>query len=123
MTLLLLAWGLIAQMFERSSILVYRITLSHNIFRRQGRSGRDGKPSLAVVLPSKSATQGADISMKEYELNQKTCRRDFLFSDVDNYSHEDCGKCLCCDVCAKSCSCGSRVDKHSSFVIIKYEGI
>ena len=54
--------------------------------------GRDGKPSLAVVIPSKSATQRADKSMKEYEVNQKTCHRDFLFSDVDNYSHEDCGR-------------------------------
>ena len=51
--LLLLACGLIAQMLEKSFILM---TLSYYI-QETGCSGRDEKPSLAVVIPMISETQ------------------------------------------------------------------
>jgi len=71
-----------------------------------GRAGRDGKPSLAIVVPTNVATRKCDKNMKNYQLNQSVCRRDLLYSDMDNYIHEDSGKCLCCDICARTCECG-----------------
>lgn len=45
-------------------------------------------------MPTNLVTQRADKSMTKYQLNQSTCHRDVLFSDMDNYSHEDYEKCL-----------------------------
>ena len=46
-------------------------------------------------------------------------RRDLLFQDTDNYSHLDMGtKCLCCDVCAKSCNCGQCQYYQQGFIFL-----
>ena len=71
-----------------------------------GRAGRDGKPSMVTLLHSRTYHK-VEEDIKHYIQNTTECRRDFLFRDMDNYTHEDMGfKCLCCDVCAKLCSCG-----------------
>ena len=39
---------------------------------------------LGLLITTKQATRDAEKSMKEYEANTDTCRRDYLFSDTDN---------------------------------------
>ena len=49
-----------------------------------------------------------DDDIKEYVANSSMCRRDALFGDMDNYTPFNLKvKCLCCDVCCKSCQCGA----------------
>ena len=79
-----------------------------------GRCGRDGKPCLALLLLNNYMNRGREKSMIEYQSNTTNCRRDMLFQDMDEYTHVDMGhKCLCCDICTKSCDCGSCMQKHS----------
>jgi ATP-dependent DNA helicase RecQ len=71
-----------------------------------GRGGRDGEPSLALLLTD-SRNHHCNKDMKEYRENSTTCRRDKLFEDTDNYTHLDLGtSCMCCDICAGNCICG-----------------
>ena len=83
-----------------------------------GRAGRDGSPALALLLLKPGANRHAERSIVDYSLNSTECRRDVLFRNFDRYVHVDMGKCLCCDVCAKSCVCNSCHIKHASFVFI-----
>ena len=73
-----------------------------------GRGGRDGRPSLALLLVLNKTKQYCDKNMKKYQENTTVCRRDTLFADIDDYKHLDLGTlCMCCDVCAINCRCGS----------------
>ncbi len=83
-----------------------------------GRAGRDGVASLAMLM-----VNGSKRSMTEpiidYVENDTICRRDFLFRDMESYQHLDLGsKCMCCDVCARKCECGSCVDKGNLFIYL-----
>ncbi len=81
-----------------------------------GRAGRDGLPSMAVLLTNVGRTRHMEKSMSEYVTNETVCRRDILFNNFDNYSRVYSGPlCLCCDVCAKSCTCSMCSINHSSF--------
>ena len=42
-----------------------------------------------------------------------------LFQDMDEYHHVDMGsKCLCCDICMRSCKYGSCAENYKSFVFM-----
>lgn len=83
-----------------------------------GRAGRDGAAALAMLLVSGNKRSMTD-PIKDYTENDTVCRRDFLFRNMESYKHIDMGsKCLCCDVCAKKCECGSCVIKCSLFVYL-----
>ena len=80
-----------------------------------GRGGRDGKPSLALLLPVNRTKRFCDRNMNKYQENMTLCRRDTLFADTDNYKHLDLGTlCICCDVCAVNCKCGSCDSRRRS---------
>ena len=82
-----------------------------------GQAGRDGMPSLAILVPLKSATHQAEKRMRGYQVNYGICRRDNLFNDMDNYIHDNSvAGCVCSDTCYKTCVCGSCALKWSSFV-------
>ena len=48
-----------------------------------GRGGRDGKPSLALLLVD-SRNRYYNKHIKKYQENDTFCRRDMLFEDTDN---------------------------------------
>jgi len=53
-----------------------------------GRAGRDGQPSLAVLLCTKGGGRRfIDENMKKYGENELVFRRDILFGDMDEYHH------------------------------------
>ena len=53
-----------------------------------GRGGKDGKPSLALLLVD-SRNRYYNKQIKKYQENDTFCRRDMLFEDTDNYIHLD----------------------------------
>ena len=84
-----------------------------------GRAGRDGKPALALALIKKCPGQKPTKSMLAYRDNTKSCRKDLLFQDMENYKHVDLGSpCLCCDICSVKCICGSCNKKKSDFIFL-----
>lgn len=81
-------------------------------------AGEDGKPALALLLMKKKR-KFLDEYLDRYQSNITECRRDLLFSDIDHYKHLDMGvPCLCCDICAQQCTCGSCVLNHHSFMFV-----
>ena len=85
-----------------------------------GRAGRDGKPSLAILLKAR-VYHACEEGIKEYVDNDCQCRRDLLFKSMDNYKHrqiDSSRQCLCCDVCALICTCGCCSRNLSSFVFL-----
>ena len=46
--------------------------------------------------------------MKEYIRNSEECRRKSVLSAYNAKPREDRIKHLCCDICSKSCICGSE---------------
>ena len=83
-----------------------------------GRAGRGGAPALALLL-HKNTCRPIERSMKEYIENVNTCRRDFLYRNFDSYSHQEMDvSCLCCDICAKACTCTICHINHQSFLFL-----
>lgn len=84
-----------------------------------GRAGRDVLASMATLLQSRTYHR-IDDDIKEYTTNTNKCRRDALFGQMDSYRHVDLAiKCLCCDICAQSCTCGSCEQSLSHFCYLK----
>lgn len=84
-----------------------------------GRAGRDGLPSLAVLIKKKVSRKKIDGNMSAYISNISVCRRDSLFQKFDQYHHVDMGvPCMCCDVCAKACTCSACYANLQSFVLL-----
>lgn len=71
-----------------------------------GRAGRDGGHAEAILYQGKIAQTCTKI-MKNYASNLDICRRKFLFKNFLCYFEKDIciSGCICCDICAKLCSC------------------
>lgn len=84
-----------------------------------GRAGRDGKPSLALLVKLPAGKRKVSNNMKDYVKNSEICRRKVLFSDIDDHVHkEKHPKCLCCDICERTCECKNCQDNLFSFVML-----
>ena len=68
--------------------------------QQTGRVGRDGLPSEAILLLSPDNMRHAGDKLKDYCKLTKTCRKDYLFSDYDNYSKNTIKQQDCCDICS-----------------------
>ena len=71
-----------------------------------GRAGRDGSTAYVTLLKTKGWKRYADDSMTNYIENTNQCRRKKLFSEMEGYKtvHNE-HLCLCCDICAITCTC------------------
>ena len=77
-----------------------------------------GGASLVTLLKY-SSYHPVDEDIKQYVDNTSQRRRDALFRDMDTYCHVDMGsKCLCCDICMKTCFCGACENKMQQFFIL-----
>ena len=84
-----------------------------------GRAGCDGLSACALLVVKKSGRRQIEKNMLNYCENDTVCRRDFLLRDFDNYVHAVIGtECMCCDVCAKKCTCNECDSKRSDFLFI-----
>ena len=88
-----------------------------------GRGGRDGQPATAILLYQPTdfrGKPGVTEAMKMYCTNTTACRREELmkYFDVAGSVTYPAKKCLCCDVCARTCSCQSR-NLPDSYVYFK----
>ena len=72
-----------------------------------GRAGRNGMVAYATLLKTKNWKRYIDDEyMISYLENEDVCRRKVLFCHMEGYhTVEGIVKCLCCDVCQKSCQC------------------
>ena len=84
-----------------------------------GRAGRDGLPSLALLITKKGSSKYVNMSMIKYYTCKSECPQDLLFNFMEGYTKPSFQeKCLCCDSCFTKCKCNTCcLDKR--FTIIK----
>ena len=58
---------------------------TESYIQETGHAGRDGNLALALLLTTKYSNRRIDKSIKEYQANVSTCRRDLLFQTYPNY--------------------------------------
>lgn len=82
-----------------------------------GRSGRDSLPSCALLLHGKGLRRNTAKHLIDYCYHD-SCLRDFLYADFNSYKPGSVTGCRCCEICAKSCVCGSCKNYTSNFVLL-----
>ena len=87
-----------------------------------GRAGRDQRISYAVLLYSPRLLYKCSEYMINYVRNTTICRRDELYKNFDNYTHDvNANKgCNCCDICIKKCQCGQCTDILKEFSFLSF---
>ena len=84
-----------------------------------GRSGRDSKPSCAIMLHGSTLMRNSSKDLAKYCQLTDLCRRNVLFADFACYVPGSVIGCKCCDICAKSCTCGSCKEYLSNFIMFQ----
>ena len=80
--------------------------------QKTGRGGRNGNLSLATLLVVNLTIKNICI----YQKNDSLTRHYSLHQNMDNYKHVDMeSKCVCCDICFKTCACGLCNENNSFF--------
>lgn len=86
--------------------------------QESGRAGRDGNPSLSLVLYKGLMLNHVERDIKDF-VKTKNCRREMLLrhftvadSSIDGPSH------TCCDNCAAKCECGDTVKNTCSVELV-----
>eukprot|EP00794_Sanderia_malayensis_P002296 gene2296-2643_t len=69
-----------------------------------GRAGRDGGHSVSVLLYNGLLSSRSSADMHSF-INETKCRRKVLVEHFPSKQLFNCGKCMCCDLCAANCSC------------------
>lgn len=114
-----IAFGMGLDCPDVRQIIHYGIPESKEVYIQEvGRAGRDGQPAMASLLVLPKRQMIINSCMLDYAANNFKCRRDELFDDSDSYVHEDLGpKCLCCDICKRSCQCNNCEERLNSFLL------
>ena len=83
-----------------------------------GRAGRDSSLNAkATIFFAKCDQQYTTNFMMKYCKNISECRRTLLFSGFDDACIDvKLDGCNCCDICAKTCSCGRCEEFKSQFM-------
>ena len=82
-----------------------------------GRAGRDGSEAHSIILYHGAQRVGLTQNMRDYVLNDSSCRRVKLLALYDREEVKPLTpKHACCDFCANSCNCKPLCDGGSSFL-------
>lgn len=85
--------------------------------QESGRIGRNGSTSISRILYNAMLLRGADHQMTNY-IKELECRRHSLMKNFENYEQESSTGCLCCDNCAKLCTCSPLCNDWVAMKII-----
>lgn len=94
-----------------NSVIIYGPPVNvADLIQETGRIGRDGLPSVAVVLYNSYQCKQLDTEVKTF-LRTDVCRRQTLMENFHTSAEmETVKKSLnqhhCCDICAELCTCG-----------------
>lgn len=84
-----------------------------------GRAGRDNDLAVVTLFWCPSDQQNTSKAMMEYCRNEHNdCRRNLLYAEFEDSDLValPSSKCRCCNVCSRSCKCGSCESVYSEFM-------
>jgi superfamily II DNA helicase RecQ len=85
-----------------------------DLIQETGRVGRDGSPSVAVILYNSYHLKNLDVEVKTF-LRTDVCRRQTLMENFHSSAemvavNKSKNAHHCCDICMKFCTCGHCVN-------------